>query len=115
MRVTTELFVSALIRRVNGSGAFAVVARKGAAEAGAVFVKIRHRDGRYDLLAPAVQAAYDSDGPRERVFEKVEQGSDEATADTRLAREKGWDPDLWIVEIEDYDLPLEGLLTLAGD
>ncbi|MEP2580565.1 MAG: DUF1491 family protein, partial [Roseibium sp.] len=38
MRVTSEFFVSALVRRVFGEGGFAAVSRRGAPEAGAVFV-----------------------------------------------------------------------------
>ena len=45
MRVTTDLWVSALLRRVFGAGGFAAVVNRGATEAGAVFVLTRGRLG----------------------------------------------------------------------
>jgi hypothetical protein len=114
MRLTSELFVSALIRRVNGAGAFAVLAQKGAPEAGAVFVKTRKPDGLYDLFAPAPQTSYEEDRPDERVFQSVESGVAETDVDARLAREKRWDPDLWVVEIEDFNQPVETLVRIVA-
>ncbi len=46
MRLTSEFWVAALVRRVNGTGAFAALSNKGAAEAGAIFIKFRNADGK---------------------------------------------------------------------
>lgn len=113
MRVTSDLFVSALLRRVNGAGSFAALGRKGALEAGAIFVKLRRKDGLYDLFAPAPQTAYDADHQLGRVFQSVEAGVPESDVEARLAKERNWDPDLWIVEIEDYHQPIETLFNVA--
>ncbi|MET0943059.1 MAG: DUF1491 family protein, partial [Mesorhizobium sp.] len=43
MRVTSELWVSALTRRVFSGGGFAAILKRGAAEAGAVFILSRNR------------------------------------------------------------------------
>lgn len=114
MRLTSELFVSAIVRRVNGAGAFAALGRKGALEAGAVFIKVRKSDGRYDLFAPAPQTSYEEDRPDERAFQTVESDAAEGDVDARLEREKRWDPDLWIVEIEDYHQPVDTLLRVVA-
>lgn len=45
MRVTTDLWVSAMVRRVFSSSGFAAVIQRGATEAGAVFVLTRDRFG----------------------------------------------------------------------
>ncbi|MGH6763073.1 MAG: DUF1491 family protein [Phyllobacterium sp.] len=102
MRLTSEFWVAALIRRVNGSGAFAALLKRGATEAGAIFIKVRNADGRYDLFGPAPQSAYDERKPEDRLFVSSVSKGEEAEADARLASEKRFDPDLWIVEIEDY-------------
>lgn len=115
MRVTTELFVSALLRRVNSAGGMAVLGRKGTAEAGAVFIKFRHGDGRYDLLAPAPQAVYGGEGEEgERAFQMVATNADEMDVDARIGRERNWDPDLWIIEIEDCRQPPDVLVRLVS-
>ncbi|RUT88859.1 DUF1491 family protein, partial [Mesorhizobium sp. USDA-HM6] len=52
MRVTTDLWVSALLRRVFTAGGFAAVVKRGATEAGAVFVLSRGRLGEVVLYGP---------------------------------------------------------------
>jgi hypothetical protein len=54
------------------------------------------------LYAPAPQAVYDDSRPIERVF--VPSSSEpvaEQAVEERLAKEVRFDPDAWIVEIED--------------
>ncbi len=100
-RVVSSFFVGALVRRCEAEGAFATVARRGAAEAGAVFVKVALGSRTADLYAPAPQTAFDDERPVDRLFERVLAGADEADVEARLKREADFDPDLWIVEIED--------------
>ena len=102
MRLTSEFWVAALVRRVNQSGAFAALGHKGAAEAGAIFIKFRNPDGTYDLYGPAPQGAYDESKPQDRQFISLRQGVAEPEVDADLDKQKRWDRDLWIVEIEDY-------------
>jgi len=81
---------------------FGAVRRRGAEEAGAVFVKIALMDGTALLFVPAPQTAYDDSRPVERIFiQSPPQAVDEATVEARLTREINFDPDVWIVEIED--------------
>ncbi|GAB4514665.1 MAG: DUF1491 family protein [Roseibium sp.] len=112
MRVTSDFFVSALVRRVFGEGGFASVSRKGAPEAGAVFVCVDRLDGTYDFYGPAPQAMF-SDQPQGRLFEKILGTADREAVDRRLASEARMDPDYWLVEIEARDGRIE--LPLAPD
>ncbi|MCP4315214.1 MAG: DUF1491 family protein [Hyphomicrobiales bacterium] len=100
MRLTSELWVKALVRRVFGDGRFAVVERQGSAEAGAIFIRIRGRNGLESLLAPAPQSHFDSAKPSDRSFELRLDCSESADIDALLEREKKFDPDFWVVEIE---------------
>lgn len=100
MRVTTDLFVSALVRRAFSAGAYAAIVKRGATEAGAVFVICRGRDGLSRLLGPASQADYDEARPSERGFTEMIAGAEEQEIETRLDKERRFDPDLWIVELE---------------
>ena len=107
MRLRADIFVAALIRRVASDGAFAVLRRRGAAEAGAIFVKIDCLDGRTALFGPAPQTELAESVERgvDRVFTRVHRDEwiEPNEAERRLKREIEFDPDLWIVEIEDRE------------
>lgn len=102
MRLKSAIWVSAYVRRCHVEGAFAVVRRRGAEEAGAIFVKISRLDGTAALYAPAPQSAFEEARPGDRRFVPALAGyAPEADIEARLARELRFDPDLWIVEVED--------------
>lgn len=103
MRLTSEFWVSALMRRVRDEGGFAYLVRRGAQEAGTIFIKIRDRQDQYLLYAPAPQTEYDQGSTGDRFFSLTMSVSDEAEINQRLESELRFDPDLWLVEIEDCD------------
>ena len=103
MRVTSTLFVAALVRRCYGQGATAVVVRHGADEAGAIFIIVDNLGGSADLYGPAPQSAFEEARPSERLFQKIAEGDALDAITTQLERETRFDPDLWIVAIEDRD------------
>lgn len=101
-RLKSSIWVAGYLRRCQSEGVFGAVRRRGAEEAGAVFIKLALMDGTALLFVPAPQTAYDDSRPVERVFtpsspEPVE----EQKIESRLAKEISFDPDVWIVEIED--------------
>jgi hypothetical protein len=112
MRVTTDLWVSALVRRVFSGGGFAAIAKRGSAEAGAVFVIVRDRMGGAMLFGPAPQTSYDTAKPDERYFIRYEL-EDEAALDARLEKEKRFDYDIWVVEIEPGQGTVEELISVV--
>lgn len=102
MRLKSSIWVAAYLRRCQGEGVFGAVRRRGAEEAGAVFVKVATLDGQAMLYVPAPQAAYDDSRPVERFFVPVSPGPlPEQAVEDRLAKEIRFDPDAWIVETED--------------
>jgi hypothetical protein len=102
MRLKSSIWVAAYLRRCQTEGIFGAVRRRGAEEAGAVFVKLALQDGNAMLYAPAPQTAYDDSRPIERVFSPSSpQPVAEQVVEERLAKEIRFDPDVWIVEIED--------------
>lgn len=97
-RLRTDIWAAALIRRAEVGGAFAAIVRKGDPDLGAVFVKVATLDGRARLYAPS------QDGEGERVFLDLSAGSlgdQEQAVDAYVAKQTQFDPDLWVVEIED--------------
>jgi hypothetical protein len=101
MRVTSALWVSALIRRAFASGMAALVQRRGAEEAGSIFIAIDRLDGSVDLYAPAPQTAFASAAPEIRLFQRVKSRAPQAEIDEAIARELRFDPDIWLVVVED--------------
>jgi hypothetical protein len=113
MRVTSELWVSALTRRVFAGGGFAAVMKRGAAEAGAIFVVTRSRMGASTLYGPAPQSVYDVADPDERQFGALIADGEMADVEARIAKEQRFDSDIWVVEIEPGATPLEELIRLT--
>lgn len=102
MRLRSDIWVSAYLRRAEIEGAFAVLRQRGAAEAGAIFIRVDLLDGRNALFGPAPQTDIEHDDATRR-FRRMHEAEwvDAATIEDRLMREKKFDPDLWIVDIED--------------
>lgn len=113
MRVTTDFWISALIRRVFADGGFAAVVKRGASEAGAIFIVSRNRLGEVVLYGPAVQAAYDSGRPDDRFFSRLMATTDAATVNDKLEKEKRFDSDIWVIEVETGPAGLEELISLS--
>ena len=104
MRLKSSIWVSAYVRRCDIEGAFAAVRRRGAEEAGAIFIKLNRLDGTGTLYGPAPQSLFDEARPADRLFTALVGGAapaPEADIEARLAREIKFDPDVWIVEAED--------------
>jgi hypothetical protein len=104
MRLRSDIWVAAYFRRCAVEGAYAVLRRRGAAEAGAFFVRIDRLDGTAALFAPAPQTEVDAKGI-ERVWMRAhkQEWVDPLEVESRLTRELRFDPDIWIVEVEDRD------------
>ena len=104
IRVTSSLFVAALVRRASDVGAECVIARRGAAEAGAIFVSVDRLDGTGDLYTPAPQSLFASGEEAEyadRLFSQALSRRPSAEIADRLAKEIRFDSDLWVVAIAD--------------
>ena len=94
-RLTAEFWVQAYLTRLRLAGIPAYVTARGDATAGAVLVKLATLDG----LAKAFQRSFDLAGGV-RVWIVLAEG-DEATVDASIARQRGFDRDLWVIEVED--------------
>jgi len=105
MRLKTALWVAAYLRRCHVEGVFAVVRRRGAEEAGAAFVRISRLDGTSDLFGPAPQSAFQATEGAARSFTPclATQSAPDAVVEAYLARQLQFDPDAWIVEVEDRE------------
>ena len=94
-RLTAEFWVRAYLNRLRLAAIPAYVAARGDATAGAVIVKLATLDGR----AQAYQRSFDL-MTGERTWIVLAAGA-EPDVDAALARQRGFDPDLWVIEVED--------------
>ncbi len=84
MRLSTDIWVAALIRRAELGGAFAVVARRGDAQGGAVLVKV------YNPLARAARLYSEAvRGDGEAVWMPPLASTEEADIDAYIERSGG--------------------------
>ncbi len=100
MRLRSDIWIAAYLRRCAVEGAPAYLRRRGAAEAGTIFVKIDRLDRHAALFGPAPPSEID-DGVRRFVRLHKEAWLDPGAIEARLKREIDFDVDLWIVEVED--------------
>ena len=101
MRLRTEIWVAAYVRRIAAEGAFAYVARRGDADAGAVFIQI-DTGTHLTLYIPA--PSWDSeDGDRLWRCHSAGVNLSQDQVRSILEREISLDPDIWILDVEDRD------------
>lgn len=101
-RIRSDFWVSAHLRLCRLKGIDAVLRRRGAAEAGAIFVAVDRLDGRADLYAPASQTLLGAD-ELGRLFTPILSGRAPAEIEARMTREVRFDPDLWWIAIDDRE------------
>jgi hypothetical protein len=97
-RLKAGIFVRALIRRVEVAGASAYVVRKGTEEAGAVYLKLSRLDGTCTILEQVRRGEGDL-----AWMKPIGDAIDDERAKAYFDKQVRFDPDLWIVEIEDRD------------
>lgn len=103
-RLTTELWVAAHIKRCELAGSSAVVERRGADQSGAVLLKLSHLSAPpHAPLAAALSRATLGDGALGWMWLVGPDAAPEAEVDAALARQTRFDPDAWILTIEDRE------------
>ncbi len=96
-RLMTEIWVQACVRRANAQGIAVTVVHKGDPARGSVLVKLMAFEKGCVVLAETRDPAGARAWLRGTGAEPVE----EAVADAYIARNRKYDPDLWVIEIED--------------
>nr|WP_295662362.1 DUF1491 family protein [Polymorphobacter sp.] len=93
-RLSAGTWTSALLRRVNAAGDFATVLHRGDAVAGSVVLIHRQRSGEtralQRVLAQSGSYAWRTSASGDSV-------------DSWVARQRGFDPDLWVIELDTPD------------
>lgn len=99
-RLPSYIWVDALVRRVGIAGAAAFIVSKGDKERGDVLIKVSRLNGEAALFAPSPLMA------ESHSFDWLPEAGKfvaEADVDELIRRRRQYDPDLWVVEIEDRE------------
>ena len=96
-RLTARFWVDAYLARLRFQAIPAFVVAHGDDTAGAVLVKLNTLNGR----AVAFQRGFDLQSGA-RVWDVLAEG-DEPDVDAAIARQRDFDPDVWVIEIEDRE------------
>ncbi|MEO1365516.1 MAG: DUF1491 family protein [Pseudomonadota bacterium] len=94
-RLTSRFWVDAYLARLRFADIPAFVVAHGDETGGAVLVKLNTLDGRAVLFQRSFDLMSDT-----RIWAELAAG-DEAEVDAAVARQRGFDPDLWVIEVED--------------
>ena len=95
MRLTADIWVSAYLTRLRLIEIPAFIVKRGDNTAGAVLVKLNTLDGS----ACCYQRSFDLMTGDRKWMVLVE--GDEASVDASIAKQRSFDPDLWVIEVED--------------
>jgi hypothetical protein len=101
MRLKSEIWVRAYLRRCQAENVPAVVVRRGDAAAGAIFICVDRLDGTVALYGPAPAGLDGGESERRWVSCFGARAASNGEAARYLSRQSAFDEDLWIIEIED--------------
>lgn len=96
-RLRSGIWVQAQLRLCDRATIPFIVERRGDPDAGAILIKLDRGAGNFLVLA----RGYDKDGRRIWVRATGDTPVSEADADAYLKRQTEFDPDIWILAIED--------------
>ncbi len=98
----TDLWVAAFVRRHNDIGHICVVARKGDPIAGQIFIEVDHLNGTVSLCfrRPRPMRARAARATRTGLFQRRFDHAEPMKVSERIAQERRFDPDLWVVSLE---------------
>ena len=94
-RLTARFWIDAYLARLRLTDIPAFVVAHGDDTGGAVLVKLNTLDGQAQVFQRSFDLATGA-----RAWVTLAEG-EEAEVDAAIARHRGFDPDLWVVEVED--------------
>ncbi|WP_300009982.1 DUF1491 family protein [uncultured Roseobacter sp.] len=94
-RLTARFWIDAYLTRLRGQDIPAFIVSHGDDTAGSILVKLNRLDGQATVYQRSYNLMDDT-----RTWAILEQGA-EADVDASITRQQGYDPDIWVIEVED--------------
>lgn len=104
MRLKAEIIIAAELKSAQSLGLFATIAQKGDESAGQIYVIINKNNSEFILIGPPFGASFDSDGQKLWCYPLGEAPITEPQVNEYLQKIGNFDPDIYILEIEDRTL-----------
>lgn len=101
MRLKSEIWVKAYIRRCACEGVPAIVARRGDQQAGSIYIRVCNLDGQSWVYCPAPAGWDGVETDRKWCAALKSELASDAEADDYISRQYRLDPDIWVIEVED--------------
>lgn len=101
MRLKAGIWVDAYLRRCAGAGLAVYVERRGDADAGAILIKVDYLNGETMVYAPAASMSALDQGDRQWSRLTGPDPVEEASAARAIDRQVSFDPDIWVIVVED--------------
>ncbi|MEJ6395662.1 DUF1491 family protein [Gymnodinialimonas sp. 2305UL16-5] len=95
MRLTAEFWIAAYLARLRQYDIPAFIVARGDGTAGAILIKLNTLDGQAKLFQRSTDPATGA-----RMWMTLTDSA-EAEVDAAITRQSAFDPDLWVVEVED--------------
>ncbi len=107
-RVKARLWVDMALRMGNADGRYGAILHKGDEDSGGILVVLRGRDGLWVLSQ--IRTAT---GGAAWMRATGQAAVDQETADAYVARQRRFDPDLWVLEFDSPDglPPFDGVIV----
>ncbi|KGM88085.1 hypothetical protein rosmuc_01779 [Roseovarius mucosus DSM 17069] len=96
-RLSARFWVDAYLARLRLADVPAFVVAHGDDTGGAVLVKLNTLDGKATVFQRSIDLMSGA-----RVWITLAEGA-ESDVDSAIARQRGYDPDLWVIEVEDRE------------
>ena len=101
MRVKSEIWVKAYLRRCMSEGLYGYIASRGDDFAGAIYIHIDDLEGSHWLYGPAPAGLEESSQDRRWTSCFADAPVSSQKVETYIEQQKKYDPDLWVIELED--------------
>jgi hypothetical protein len=76
-------------------------------------ITVRDRLGEVTLYGPAPQTSYDESKPQDRLFTEILRTGDLDAIDKRIERERRFDTDLWVVDLDVDEATFRDLVSVT--
>lgn len=103
LRIKSQIWVMAYIRLCSINGAPAVIVRRGQGDGGAIYIKINKLNDDVLIYGPAPAGMDMSSTERQWTLCCGESAVSEVEANRYVHRQVEFDPDIWIIEVEDRE------------